>query len=242
VLITGASQGIGAELAKLYAKPGVTLFLVARNKEKLEKVKSECKSAAEVHVMPMSVDDEDGMAKLIAEADKIKPLDLVIANAGVSDGKIWFERQKIVGKVTYMGVVYTVVPALEKMRERKNGQVAIISSLSAYQYGWRDSPAYAAAKAGMLAWGRSLRERLLKRYKIGVTTICPGFIMTDIVVKGMKKKDIEWVKKLGALEVEPATKLIKGAIDRNEAEFSFPKLMELGAKLKGRFHYPYFTY
>lgn len=37
--------------------------------------------------------------------------------------------------------------------------------------------------SGMLAWGRSLRERLLKRYKIGVTTICPGFIMTDIVMK-----------------------------------------------------------
>ncbi|GAB5368583.1 hypothetical protein AAMO2058_001331900 [Amorphochlora amoebiformis] len=237
VLITGASQGIGAELAKMYAKPGVHLFLVARNKEKLEKVKSECKTAASVTVMPMSVDNEEGMAKVIDDADAAHPLDLVIANAGISDGKIWFENQIKVGKVTYMGAIYTVVPALAKMRERKHGQVAIISSLSAYQFGWRDSPAYAAAKAGMLAWGRSLRERLLKRYKIGVTTICPGFILTDIVTKNMKKKDIEWVKTLGALNLTPACKLIKNAIDHNDAEFAFPPLMTLGAKLKGKFHY-----
>mmetsp|Transcript_32123 Transcript_32123/g.59808 ORF Transcript_32123/g.59808 Transcript_32123/m.59808 type:complete len:127 (-) Transcript_32123:20-400(-) len=82
VLITGASQGIGAELAKLYAKPGVNLYLVARNKEKLEKVKAECKDAAKVTVMPASVDDAEAMKKLIAEADAEKPLDLVIANAG----------------------------------------------------------------------------------------------------------------------------------------------------------------
>mmetsp|Transcript_23817 Transcript_23817/g.33353 ORF Transcript_23817/g.33353 Transcript_23817/m.33353 type:complete len:287 (-) Transcript_23817:144-1004(-) len=241
VLITGASQGIGAELAKQYAKPGVHLYLVARNEDKLKEVKKQCNGAAKVTLFAMSVDNEEGMRKVIAEADAEKPLDLVIANAGISDGKIWFERQVSVGKVTYMGVIYTVVPALEKMRERKSGQVAIISSLSAYQVGWRDSPAYAAAKAGMLAWGRSLRERLLKRYKVGVTTICPGFIMTDIVTKNMKKKDIEWMKKLGAMKVEPATKLIKRAIDFNEAEYCFPKPMELGAKLKGRFHYPYFV-
>mmetsp|Transcript_30222 Transcript_30222/g.42121 ORF Transcript_30222/g.42121 Transcript_30222/m.42121 type:complete len:288 (-) Transcript_30222:165-1028(-) len=241
ILITGASQGIGAELAKLYAKPGVHLYLVARNEANLKKVKAQCSKASKVTIFPMSVDNEEGMRKIINEADSEKPLDLVIANAGIPDGKIWFERQVLVGKVTYMGVIYTVVPALEKMRERKSGQVVIMSSLSAYQYGWRDAPAYAAAKAGMLAWGRSLRERLLKRYKIGVTTICPGFILTDIVVKEMKKKDVDWAKSMGALQLEPATKLIKKAIDYNEAEYCFPKLMELGAKLKGRFHYPYFV-
>mmetsp|Transcript_31106 Transcript_31106/g.54640 ORF Transcript_31106/g.54640 Transcript_31106/m.54640 type:complete len:287 (+) Transcript_31106:96-956(+) len=241
VLITGASQGIGAELARLYAKPGVTLFLVARNKQKLEKVAESCKSAAKVCVMPCSVDDEDAMAKVVAEAEATKPLDLVIANAGISDGKAWFENQKKVGKVTYMGAVYTVYPALEKMRERKHGQIAIISSLSAYKNGWRDAPAYAAAKSGMLAWSRSLRERLLKRYKIGVTAVCPGFILTDIMTKNMKPKDIAFMKNLGAMKTEPACRLIKNSIDMNEAECCFPKLMELIAKLQGRFHYPHFT-
>mmetsp|Transcript_89 Transcript_89/g.145 ORF Transcript_89/g.145 Transcript_89/m.145 type:complete len:294 (+) Transcript_89:47-928(+) len=236
VLITGASQGLGAELAKLYAKDGAHLFLVARNKTKLEQVKAECKGASAITVLPMSVDDEKGMEKVIDQADKEKELDLVIANAGISDGRIWFDRQVDVAKVTYMGCVYTLYPILKKMRERKRGQVVIMSSLAAYQNGWRDSPAYAAAKAGMLAWGRSLRERL-RKYKIGVTTICPGFILTDIVLKGMKKKDIDFAKKLGAMTPLPACKLIKDSIDHNDAELAFPKLMEMGAKLKGQFHF-----
>jgi len=241
ILITGAASGIGATLAKLYAKPGVYLFLVDVNREDMEKVASECKAAEKVTVFQMSVTDKEGMAKVIDSADAEKPLDLVVANAGIGDGnteKDLFEMQIPCAAVNFMGVFNTVIPAIKKMKERGKGQISITASQSSYVGGWTDVPAYGATKAGVLAWGRGLRGNL-SNYGIGVTTICPGYIMTNLLKKKEKeipKEMFEYLQKV-SLKLEPAARDIKGAIDRNDAEFSFPKSSLFQTKLIGRFWY-----
>src|SRR5271165_540852 len=87
ILITGASSGIGAALARLYAAKGVALALGGRDAGRLAKVAADCRSAgAEVSEAIIDVTDLAAMEGWVAEADRLRPIDLVIANAGVSAG------------------------------------------------------------------------------------------------------------------------------------------------------------
>ena len=85
MLLKSISLGLGAALAKHYARPGITLFLSARNTDRLKEVASACwKKGADVHIAPMSVTEAASMESWVRECDKKAPIDLVIANAGVS--------------------------------------------------------------------------------------------------------------------------------------------------------------
>ncbi|MEE9209918.1 MAG: SDR family NAD(P)-dependent oxidoreductase, partial [Kiloniellales bacterium] len=85
ILITGASSGIGAALARVYAAPGVALALTGRDRGRLTGVAEACRAAgATPRAQALDVLDGDALAAWIAEVDAAAPLDLVIANAGVS--------------------------------------------------------------------------------------------------------------------------------------------------------------
>ena len=85
ILITGASSGIGAALAVGYAAPGTTLYLLGRDKTRLEAVASECRTrGAQVECASVDVTDKAAMADAIARMDDAAPIDVVIANAGIS--------------------------------------------------------------------------------------------------------------------------------------------------------------
>ncbi|TAN64287.1 MAG: SDR family NAD(P)-dependent oxidoreductase, partial [Magnetospirillum sp.] len=87
VLLTGASSGIGAGLARAYAGPGTTLHLTGRDRGRLEAVAEDCRArGAEVFTRPLDVTDRAAMADWVASSDGCRPLDLVIANAGISAG------------------------------------------------------------------------------------------------------------------------------------------------------------
>lgn len=184
ILITGASSGIGAALAQTYAAPGVKLFLTGRNRERLQTTVLACEAlGAKVKAAALDVADDIAMRRWISACDKDQPLDLVIANAGISGGPkdALGEREdqvRHIFDINLSGVLNTVHPAVDLMRPRRRGQIALVSSLAGYR-GLPSAPAYSASKAAVKAYGEALRGQL-KQSGLSVSVICPGFVKSRI--------------------------------------------------------------
>lgn len=187
VLITGASSGIGAALAVALAEPGRHLFLGARNATRLAEVAASCQArGSAVETSIVDVTDAVAMRTWIEQSDDRAPLDLVIANAGISGGTARTgsespEQIADIFRVNVDGVINTVTPALGRMRARPaEGQIALVSSLAGFR-GFAGAPAYCASKAAVRVYGESLRGAHA-RDGIDVSVVCPGFVrspMTD---------------------------------------------------------------
>ncbi|MCW8917123.1 MAG: SDR family NAD(P)-dependent oxidoreductase [Magnetovibrio sp.] len=186
ILITGASSGIGEALAHEYAASGMHLVLTGRDSTRLSKVAENCRAlGANVTTHSVDVTDEVTMAALIHNADQAHPLDLVIANAGISagsgtDGETQTQARTIFD-VNFGGVINTIWPAIEAMKPRGKGQIAIISSLAGFM-ALPGAPAYSTSKVAVKAYGEALHGAL-KSEGITVTTVCPGFIKSRITDK-----------------------------------------------------------
>lgn len=181
ILITGASSGLGEALARHYAEPRRTLFLSGRDGGRLEAVAHDLRAAgAECHTRVLDVTDRDAMAAWIAECDQVRALELVIANAGISagtaNGPEGAAQTRAIFAVNLDGVLNTVLPAIETMRPRRVGQIAIMSSVASFR-GLPSAPAYCASKAAVRVWGEALRGELAAD-NIRLSVICPGFVVT----------------------------------------------------------------
>ena len=179
ILITGASSGIGEALAQEYAAPGVFLGLSGRDAERLEDVAVRCRAlGATVSAATIDATDQTAMETWIADIDQAHPLDLVIANAGISGGSGNAGETEIQARaifdVNLNGVLNTVWPAITAMRPRGAGHIAILGSLASLAP-LPGAPAYSASKAAVKVYGEALNGAL-KADGIVVTTICPGFI------------------------------------------------------------------
>lgn len=191
ILITGASSGIGAALALGYAKPGVTLGLTGRDGKRLRDIARACEEkGAHVLLEVTDVTDRAAMADLVARFDAEAPLDLVIANAGVSSGTHTpglaqrgedEDQARGIFAVNLDGVLNTIWPVIRVMTPRRHGQIAIVSSLAGY-HGLPGAPAYSASKAAVKAYGEALRPRL-EPMGIRVSVICPGFVESRITAE-----------------------------------------------------------
>lgn len=183
ILITGASSGIGEALAQEYAAPGVFLALSGRNAERLEDVAGRCRAkGATVTLATINATDQAAMETWIAATEQAQPLDLVIANAGISGGSgnagESEAQARAIFDVNLNGVLNTVWPAVNAMRPRGAGHIAILSSLASLTP-LPGAPAYSASKAAVKAYGEALNGAL-KADGIVVTTICPGFVESRI--------------------------------------------------------------
>jgi short-subunit dehydrogenase len=179
ILITGASSGIGEALADHYAATGNTLSLIGRDPTRTDAVARRCEArGARVAAACIDVEDAAALAAWIGARDRLQPLDLVVANAGISagtgDGGESAEQTRRIFAVNVNGVFNTVLPVVDLMRPRRNGQIAIMSSVAGFR-GLRGAPAYCASKAAVRVWGEGLRG-LLAADNIAVSVICPGFV------------------------------------------------------------------
>jgi short-subunit dehydrogenase len=179
ILITGASSGIGTALALHYAAPGVTLSLIGRDPGRTDDIARRATAAgAETASACIDVEDTPALEAWMRARDGAKPLDLVVANAGVSAGTGGTgesaEQTRRIFAVNVGGVFNTVLPAIDLMRPRRRGQIAIMSSIAGFR-GLPSAPAYCASKAAVRVWGEGLRG-YLARDNIGVSVICPGFV------------------------------------------------------------------
>lgn len=183
ILITGASSGLGAELARCYAAPGVFLHLGARRADLLEAVAAECRAkGAEIGIASIDVGDSAAMAEWVLAADSVRPLDLVIANAGISGGTHGgpesASQVRAIFRVNVEGVLNTVLPILPRFTARRCGQIGIMASLAGHR-GFPGAPAYCASKAAVKVWGEGLRGEMAA-HKVGVSVIMPGFVTTPM--------------------------------------------------------------
>ena len=218
ILITGASSGLGAELAKAYAAPGVQLHLGARRAELLAKIATDCRSkGADVSVVAIDVTARDKMVDWIANAHRTRPLDLVIANAGISGGTHGGiesdEQVRAIFSVNVDGVFNTVLPAIPLLTAQRHGQIAIMASLAGHR-GFPGAPAYCGSKAAVKVWGEGLRGDL-KAHKVGVSVVLPGFVVTPMT-------DANDFKMPFLMPAERAAGIIQSGLARNKARIAFP--------------------
>ena len=218
ILITGASSGIGEALAKAYAAPGINLALSGRNGARLSRVATACQDqGAEVTTTAIDVVQRSDLTAWVKEVDQSNPLDLVIANAGISAGTGGGgesqDQSRQIFSVNLTGVANTILPAAELMSTRKNGQLAIMSSLASFR-GFPGAPAYCASKAAVRVWGEALRGSLHKN-GLEVSVICPGYVKSRMT-------DANDFPMPFLMEADKAAGIIKKGLARNKGRIVFP--------------------
>lgn len=219
IFITGASSGLGRALALAYAAPGKTLLLTGRDATRLEETSSVCKQkGAVVEIIVVDVIDKGALEKQILLWDDTHPIDLVIANAGISggsggpDGESDAQLRRIMA-TNLDGVFNTVNPLISRMTARKKGQVALMSSLAGLR-GLPSAPAYSVSKVAVRAYGEALRP-LLGPEGVEVNVICPGFIRTPMTAVNDFPMPF-------LVEPEKAAENIKRGLAGNKARIAFP--------------------
>ena len=217
ILITGGSSGMGEALALVYAAPDVHLALTGRDAARLEDVAQRCRAkGAGTTTGVLDVRDAAAMREWIEREDDKTPFDLVIANAGTSDadGERDFERHlRQVYATNVEGVFNTVLPALDRMRARRRGQVAIMSSLASFR-GMPGRVAYSSSKAALRAYGEGLRGEVAAE-GIEVSVICPGYVRRRL--QAQRRYPMPFL-----MDVERAAKVIRRGLARNAQRIAFP--------------------
>ncbi len=183
VLITGASSGIGAGIARRLAKDGAKVALAARRKQLLEGLAAEITSQGG-SALPLQVDITDNVAirEMINETvTKYGRLDVLVNNAGLgfsADVKnIDPVNLRLQVAVNLVGLIECAQAALEPMLSQGSGLIINVSSLAGLVAA-PGSSVYSATKFGVMGFSDSLR-REVHRNGVLVTTFCPGFVATD---------------------------------------------------------------
>ena len=219
ILITGASSGIGEALAIDYAAPGIYLALTGRDAARLTAVAQACRAkGADTEAAQIDAADAAATRAFIESVDARAPLDLVIANAGISGGSGQIlgeseEQARRILSINIDGVVNTVIPAAQRMRARKRGQIAIMSSLASF-VGFPGAPAYCASKAAVRLWGEALRGDLFAA-GIAVNVICPGFVTSRMTAKNKYRMPL-------LMSPERAARIVRKGLARNKPRVAFP--------------------
>jgi short-subunit dehydrogenase len=218
ILITGASSGIGRELAISYSSNENNLFLCSRNLIKLDDVKKICEAkGSAVFIQKIDVKNKVSIKNFIDEIEEKYPINLLIANAGISagtaDGIESDEQIDEIFSTNLNGVLNTINPAIARMKQRKSGQIAIISSLAGFR-GLPSSPAYCASKSAVRVYGEALRGNLAK-YNIKINVICPGYIRTAMT-------DVNDFYMPFLMSAKKCAKIIKSGIEKNKSRIAFP--------------------
>ncbi|WP_075082773.1 SDR family NAD(P)-dependent oxidoreductase [Mariniblastus fucicola] len=178
-LVTGASSGIGLELAKLFAAAGHPLILTARSGDKLESLRKELVETHSVHVEVIVADlaEADAATKLADElASRKLVVDILVNNAGFGElgrfHEIDVERQVNMVRLNVLTLVHLTRLLVPEMIKRKSGGILNVGSTAAFQPG-PNMAVYYATKAFVLSFSEALHEELLER-DISVTCLCPG--------------------------------------------------------------------
>ena len=190
VLITGASSGLGAGMARILAAKGHDLALTARRVDRLEELKAEIDQEhpdVNVVVHPLDVNDHDQVFAVFKQAiGDLGGLDRVIVNAGlgkggrIGTGKFYANKQT--AETNFVAALAQCEAAMEHFYERKAGHLVVISSMSAMRGMPSSLATYAATKAGLAHLAEGIRSDLIGRkgHDIKVTTLFPGYIASEM--------------------------------------------------------------
>ncbi len=188
VIVTGASEGVGAAAARLFADAGANLMLVARGKKKLEAIAEELRDRTQVEIFPMDVADPEACANVFKKANfEFGRVDVLVNNAGFhSRGSVESVSADDLGKmidVNLRAPIMLTRIALPYLRESGGGAIINVGSLAG-RTPVPGSAAYSASKAGLRTFTYAIAEEMTDN-KIKFAVVSPGpidtgFIMSDI--------------------------------------------------------------
>jgi short-subunit dehydrogenase len=243
VVITGGSDGIGAEMARQIAAretAGVALVLAARNRAALEEVAGACAAlGAQTLVVPTDVSVEQQCRDLIAQAlARFGRIDALVNNAGRSAHAL-FEEVEDLGwyeelmRVNLWGAVWCTHAALPHLKASR-GSIVAVSSLAGL-VGVPGRTAYAATKFAMTGFFEALRAEL-KAAGVSVTTAYPGVVATSIRHRGFnavgQPAGVSGLKEDAAMSVEECARLIIDGMNRRRREVVMTLKGKAGRYLK----------
>jgi short-subunit dehydrogenase len=180
VWITGASTGIGKEIAQELAKAGVKIAASARSHEKLKQL------GPHIHPYPVDVTNADAVKKTVEKIEaELGPIDLAIFGAGTytpqNASQFDLAQFEQMMRTNYFGVVNCIAALLPNMQLRKAGHLAWIASVAGY-VGLPNAAAYGPSKAALINLAESLKPEL-ELQNINISVINPGFVATPMTAK-----------------------------------------------------------
>jgi NAD(P)-dependent dehydrogenase (short-subunit alcohol dehydrogenase family) len=224
VWITGASSGIGQEVALQLARAGCVVAISARSVDKLAAVAA---LSPNVRPYPLDVTDRAAVAATVQRIEaELGAIDLAILNAGVWQpmGADDFDAEKCAQsmQVNYVGLANGVEAVLKPMISRRRGHLALVSSVAGYR-GLPKGAAYSPSKAAVIALAESLQPDLV-RHNVTVSIINPGFVDTPMT-------RVNKFPMPGLLTVEDASQRIVKGLLAKRYEIAFPFALKASLKL-----------
>ncbi len=219
--VVGGSSGIGAAVARELVSRGATVAVSARRKDWLEAV-----AGGNMLVLPADVTDAASVAAAAARVrEELGPIDLAVLSAGYweqMDTSHWdtelFDRHM---QVNLTGMSNAIAAVLPGMLQQRSGTIAGIASVAGYR-GLPGAEAYGASKAAQINLLECLRIHLA-RAGVQVTTVCPGFVRTDLTARNNFPMPF-------IIDAGQAARSICNGLERDRAEIVFPARMALLAK------------
>lgn len=239
VWITGASSGIGKELAIQIADQGGQIILSARNEKALNELKNSLANSDKHMVLPLDLADNKHFDKLAKQViDKYQHIDYLFNSGGVSQraeaSKTDIEVDRMIMEVNYFGNIALTKAVLPYMQKQKSGHIIVTSSIAG-KFGFFLRSAYAASKHALHGYYESL---LLEEEKnnIKVTIVCPGKINTPISMSaitedGTAHGEMDHNQATG-MSVEECVKQMLIATKKNKKEVLIGNKEILAAKIK----------
>jgi short-subunit dehydrogenase len=239
VWITGASSGIGAELAKQYSKRNINLILSARRAAVLLEVKESCIGRSKIEILPFDINDFDSTPNQVEKAlSFFGRVDVLINNAGISQRSLIldskFEVFKKIIEIDYLGTVALSRAILPHFISQQSGHYVVVSSVMG-KFGSPYRSGYCGAKHALHGFFDVMRMEHQKD-NVYVTMVCPGFVATPIALNSIQGdgtalgKDDEATRK--GLDVVYFVRKMIHAIDQKKWEVYIGGKEKLGVFLK----------
>jgi len=219
ILIFGATSSIAEHCARIWAARGDKLYLVARNKKKVQTLKDDLKvrGASQITTFCADLNDIEQHGKLISEVSEImNNIDIVLIAHGTLSNQNMCELNVVETlneiKSNALSTISLLTLLANRFEAKKNGTICVISSVAGDR-GRASNYVYGSAKAMITAFTSGLRQRLYKS-NVAIITIKPGYV--DTPMTSNFKKGLLWIK-----PHEVASKIVK-AIDRKKSEVYIP--------------------
>lgn len=217
ILITGASAGLGEQMARDFAAMGRNLALCARRTDRLQALRAELTAAhpdITVSVRALDVNEHDQVFEVFrAFREDLGRLDRVVVNAGLGKGQPVgtgrFDANLETARTNFTAALAQCEAAVEIFRDQQAGHLVVVSSMSALRGLPRNMTVYGASKAGVAALAEGIRADLLGT-PVKVTTLFPGYIASDLSTRSAGRTPLMVDRRKGvramvrAIEAEPA--------------------------------------
>ncbi len=224
ILITGASSGLGAEMARQFAARGYDLALCARRTEKLDGLKAEIAASqpgARVEIRALDVTNDDQVFEVFRgfQAD-FGTIDRIVINAGLGKGAPLgtgrYDANRETAMTNFVAALCQAEAAMEIFRAQNSGHFVMVSSMSAVRGMPKTLTTYAATKAGVAHLAEGLRAELYGK-PIKVTVLYPGYIASEMNEKIDKPTPL-------MVSTEKGVKAMVAAIEREVGSAAVPAL------------------